>query len=160
MAEQARGESEKLVVYLLDDFYRELEPVGRLNIVGELAKRAIDYYQALPAELRTPDTERNQALAQVRYGAVLRIQSKHDEARKVLARGDSGPRCAAREGRYQRSRRDRTRARAGGAIARGGLDWPGPRLLCRRHSEQWLSWRRWPRRVARVSPCGARMGLR
>ncbi len=28
MAEQARGESEKLVVYLLDDFYRELEPVG------------------------------------------------------------------------------------------------------------------------------------
>ena len=85
MAEAARGESEKLVVYLLDDFYRELEPVGRLNIVGELAKRAIAYYQALPAELRTPDTERNQALAQVRYGAVLRIQSKFDEARKVLA---------------------------------------------------------------------------
>jgi conflict system STAND superfamily ATPase len=84
MAEQARGESEKLVVYLLDDFYRELEPVGRLNIVGELAKRAIDYYQALPAELRTPDTERNQALAQVRYGAVLRSQNKVDEARKVL----------------------------------------------------------------------------
>jgi hypothetical protein len=84
MAEQARGESEKLVVYLLDDFYRELEPVGRLNIVGELAKRAIDYYEALPAELRTPDTARNQALAQVRYGAVLRVQSKRDEARKVL----------------------------------------------------------------------------
>ncbi|HVN34205.1 MAG TPA: hypothetical protein VMU96_02995, partial [Casimicrobiaceae bacterium] len=40
---------------------------------------------ALPAELRTPDTERNQALAQVRYGAVLRIQNKFDEARKVLA---------------------------------------------------------------------------
>jgi hypothetical protein len=85
MAEQARGESEKLVVYLLDDFYRELEPVGRLNIVGELAKRAIDYYQALPPELRTPDTERNQALAQVRYGAVLRSQNKRDEAGKVLA---------------------------------------------------------------------------
>ena len=85
MAEQARGESEKLVVYLLDDFYRELEPVGRLNIVGELAKRAIDYYQALPAELRTPDTARNQALAQVRYGAVLRSQNKREEAGKVLA---------------------------------------------------------------------------
>jgi hypothetical protein len=84
MAETARGESERLIVYLLDDFFRELEPVGRLNIVGELAKRAIDYYQALPTELRTPDTERNQALAQVRYGAVLRIQSKYDEARKAL----------------------------------------------------------------------------
>ena len=85
MAEAARGESEKLVVYLLDDFYRELEPVGRLNVVGDLAKRAIDYYQALPAELRTPDTERNQALAQVRYGAVLRVQNKRDDAAKVLA---------------------------------------------------------------------------
>ena len=84
LAETARGESERLIVYLLDDFYRELEPVGRLNIVGELAKRAIDYYQALPAELRTPETERNQALAQVRYGAVLRVQNRQDEARKVL----------------------------------------------------------------------------
>ncbi len=127
MAEQARGESEKLVVYLLDDFYRELEPVGRLNIVGELAKRAIDYYQALPAELRTPDTERNQALAQVRYGAVLRIQNKRDEAAQRARRGNSGARCAAREGRYQRSRRDRTRARPGRAIARRGLGGPGSR---------------------------------
>ena len=84
MAETARGESERLIVYLLDDFYRELEPVGRLDIVGELARRAIDYYQALPAELRTPETERNQALAQVRLGAVLRVQSKLDEARKAL----------------------------------------------------------------------------
>ena len=41
---------------------------------AELAKRAIDYYEALPAELRTPQTERNRALAQVRYGAVLRTQ--------------------------------------------------------------------------------------
>ena len=38
----------------------------------------------LPAELRTPDTERNRALAQVRYGAVLRNQGKRDEARQVL----------------------------------------------------------------------------
>ena len=40
MAEAARGEAEKLIVYLLDDFYLELEPVGRLDIVGALAKRA------------------------------------------------------------------------------------------------------------------------
>jgi hypothetical protein len=84
IAETARGESERLIVYLLDDFYRELEPVGRLNIVGELAQRAISYYKALPAELRTPETARNQALAQIRYGAVLRVQSNFDEARKVL----------------------------------------------------------------------------
>ncbi len=38
MAEAARGEAEKLIVYLLDDFYLELEPVGRLDIVAELAE--------------------------------------------------------------------------------------------------------------------------
>jgi len=85
IAEAARGESERLIVYLLDDFYRELEPVGRLEIVGELARRALAYYDGLPAELRGDDTRRNQALAQARYGAVLRNQGKRDEAAKVLA---------------------------------------------------------------------------
>ena len=85
MAEQARGEAEKLIVYLLDDFYLELEPVGRLDIVAELAKRALDYYGALPPELRTPETNRNRALALVRYGAVLRNQSKLDESQKALS---------------------------------------------------------------------------
>jgi tetratricopeptide (TPR) repeat protein len=84
MAEAARGESERLVVYLLDDFYRELEPVGRLDLVGELAQRAIAYYEGLPAALQTADTTRNRALAQVRLGAVYRRQSKIDDARTVL----------------------------------------------------------------------------
>src|SRR6202022_4186665 len=38
MAETARGEAEKLIVYLLDDFYLELEPVGRLDIVAALSR--------------------------------------------------------------------------------------------------------------------------
>jgi len=83
MAEAARGESEKLVAYLLDDFYLELAPVGRLDVVSGLAQRALGYYDALPAELRTPQTERNRALALVRYGAVLRTQGKAVEAQKA-----------------------------------------------------------------------------
>jgi tetratricopeptide (TPR) repeat protein len=84
IAEQARGEAEKLIVYLLDDFYLELEPVGRLDIVAELSKRALNYYDTLPAELRSPETDRNRALALVRYGAALRNQSKLDESQKAL----------------------------------------------------------------------------
>jgi hypothetical protein len=84
LAESARGEAEKLVVYLLDDFYLELEPLGRLDIVASLAKRAVDYYAALPAELRTRETDRNRALALVRYGAALRNQSKLDESGTAL----------------------------------------------------------------------------
>ena len=84
MAEAARGESEKLVVYLLDDFYQELAPVGRLDVVGALAKRALDYYNALPPALRNAQTERNRALALVRYGAVLRSQARLDEGTKAI----------------------------------------------------------------------------
>jgi len=85
LAESARGEAEKLIVYLLDDFYLELEPVGRLDIVAALAKRAVDYYAALPAELRTSETDRNRALALVRYGAALRTQSRLDESQAALS---------------------------------------------------------------------------
>ncbi|HTR59746.1 MAG TPA: hypothetical protein VMM27_16330 [Casimicrobiaceae bacterium] len=85
MAESARGEAEKLIVYLLDDFYLELEPVGRLDVVAALAKRAVDYYGALPPELRTAETDRNRALALVRYGAALRTQSRLDESGKALS---------------------------------------------------------------------------
>jgi tetratricopeptide (TPR) repeat protein len=84
LAEAARGEAEKLITYLLDDFYLELEPFGRLDIVGDLSKRAIAYYSGLPAELRNKDTERNRALALVRYGYVARYQANRDEAEKAL----------------------------------------------------------------------------
>ena len=84
LAESARGEAEKLVVFLLDDFYLELEPVGRLDIVADLAKRALDYYAGLPEALRTPQTERNRALALVRYGTALRTLGKIDEGRKAI----------------------------------------------------------------------------
>jgi len=83
-AEQARGEAEKLVLYLLDDFQLELAPVGRLDIVAELAKRAIDYYGGLPPELRNAQSERNRALALVRYGTVLRTQARLGDARKAI----------------------------------------------------------------------------
>ncbi len=85
LADSARGQAEKLIVYLLDDFYLELEPIGRLDIVAGLAKRAVDYYADLPAALRTPETDRNRALALVRYGAALRNQSKLAEAKTALA---------------------------------------------------------------------------
>jgi tetratricopeptide (TPR) repeat protein len=53
--------------------------------VAALSKRAVDYYAALPPELRTAETDRNRALALVRYGAALRTQSKLDESGKALS---------------------------------------------------------------------------
>jgi len=79
MAEAARVEAEKLVSFLLDDFYDELAPTGRLSTVGRLAKQAADYYAALPAELRSQATERGRAIALARYGATLVYQSGTNE---------------------------------------------------------------------------------
>ncbi len=83
LAENGRAEAEKLVVYLLEDFQVELEPVGRLDIVVNLSKRAMNYYAGLPAALRTPATERNRALAEVRYATALRNMGQLDEAMRA-----------------------------------------------------------------------------
>ncbi len=84
LSQQARTSAETLVTYLLEDFYVELEPIGRLDVVGELAKRAADYYHDLPVPLRSPTTVRNQALADARYGTILVRQDKIDAAAPVL----------------------------------------------------------------------------
>jgi tetratricopeptide (TPR) repeat protein len=71
MADTARTQAEKLVGFLLDDFYAELEPTGRLETVGKLAQEAVAYYDGLPAELRSRDTARNRGMALGRQGAAL-----------------------------------------------------------------------------------------
>jgi tetratricopeptide (TPR) repeat protein len=85
LAEQGRSQSERLIVYLLDHFYRELEPVGRLDLVADLANRAIAYSNDLPEALRTPETARNRAVAQVRLAAVLRAQGKLADAQALVS---------------------------------------------------------------------------
>ena len=59
ISEASRAESEKLVVFILDDFYDEMAPIGSLDVVGSLAKKAVAYYNNLPLPARTPETQRN-----------------------------------------------------------------------------------------------------
>jgi hypothetical protein len=75
-AQQARGDAEKLVGFLIEDFYAELEPTGRLETMGKLAHLAVSYYDGLPTDLRTPQTQFYRGMALVREGGAL------------LARGD------------------------------------------------------------------------
>jgi len=71
-AEQARGQAEQLLGYLTDDFARELESSGRLDVVAELARREVDYFHALPPSLKGPDSVRNGALALLQYAKATR----------------------------------------------------------------------------------------
>ena len=79
-AQQARGQAEQLLAYLTDDFVRELESFGRLNVVAEFAKRQIDYFHSLPAALKDAESTRNGALAMVHYARVMRQLGNLDAA--------------------------------------------------------------------------------
>jgi len=78
VSEQARVQAEQLLGYLTDDFVRELQSFGRLDVVGEFAKRQIDYFHALPPALKDTQTIRNGALALVQYARVMRSLGKLD----------------------------------------------------------------------------------
>jgi hypothetical protein len=81
-AQKARGDAEKLVAFLIDDFYAELEPTGRLDTLGRLAHTAVSYYDGLPKELVTPQTEAFRAMALVREGSALNLRGETDAAYK------------------------------------------------------------------------------
>jgi tetratricopeptide (TPR) repeat protein len=88
-AEQARGQSEKLIGFLLEDFYEELKPTGRVEVVEKLADKAIAYYEALPAELRTPQTRLYEGMALARKASALSEAGKLVESAKVADRAQA-----------------------------------------------------------------------
>ena len=84
LAERARGDAEKLVGFLIEDFYAELEPTGRLETMGKLAHMAVSYYDGLPAELLTPQTQVYRGMALVREGGALLARGDGKAASKTL----------------------------------------------------------------------------
>lgn len=84
ISETSRIEAEKLVVFLLDDFYEEVQPIGRIDAVASLATRTVDYYRQLPAEALTPATLRNGALARARLAQVLSALGRDNDALKII----------------------------------------------------------------------------
>jgi len=80
LAEQARGQAEHLLGYLSDDFARELESFGRLEVLAEFSQRQIDYFHGLPAVLRGPESIRNGALALIHHSRALRTLGQLDVA--------------------------------------------------------------------------------
>ncbi|MDB6156867.1 MAG: hypothetical protein JWO04_573 [Gammaproteobacteria bacterium] len=81
MAEQGRSQSEHLLGYLADDFVRELESFGRLDLLAEFSQRQIDYFHALPPALMGTETTRNGARALVSHAKVMRMLGNLDASR-------------------------------------------------------------------------------
>ncbi|HZZ19589.1 MAG TPA: hypothetical protein VFE25_09475 [Opitutaceae bacterium] len=101
LTERARGDAEKLVGFLLEDFYEELLPTGQVEIVGNLADKAVAYYDNLPPELVTVQTRIYRGMALDRKADALAVAGDtvaavnvSDKARVVFeslrAEGDKG----------------------------------------------------------------------
>jgi hypothetical protein len=72
IAQQSRVQAESLLGYLTAELARELENSGRLEMIASLAKREMDYFHGLPAELQGPETKRTGAQAMVQYAKATR----------------------------------------------------------------------------------------
>jgi hypothetical protein len=86
-AQASRSEAEKLVGFLIEDFYAELEPTGRLDTLGKLAHKTVSYYDGLPAQLVTARTRGYRAMALVREAEALNGSGNFDAARRNLLEG-------------------------------------------------------------------------
>lgn len=71
LAQRARGDAEELVAFLIEDFYEELQPTGRLETMGKLAHKAVSYYDGLPQGLMSARTRLYRGMALVREGSAL-----------------------------------------------------------------------------------------
>lgn len=100
-AQASRTHAENLVGFMIDDFYNELAPTGRLGTLRMLAQKTVDYYNGLPPALLTPETETNKAMALVRLGSAQGASGDDKTAKrnfneaegifkKLRAAGDDG----------------------------------------------------------------------
>ncbi len=80
LAQQSRVQAEALLGYLTTDFAEELSRSGRLDVVVELAKREVEYFQSLPEALKGPESKRLGALALIQQGRAQRSMGLLDEA--------------------------------------------------------------------------------
>lgn len=106
LAQQSRGQAEQLLGYLTEDFARDLERSGRLDLIANLAQREIDYFRTLPADLKGPATVRmgavalmQLAMAKQRLGEPDAAKAAGIEAEKLLedlrTHGDTSVETAA-----------------------------------------------------------------
>src|SRR5690348_162517 len=88
-AQKSRSDAEKLVSFLIEDFYTELAPTGRLDTLGKLAHMTVGYYDSLPSELVTKQTQAYRAMALLREGDALFGSGNIKAAYQHFAEGQS-----------------------------------------------------------------------
>jgi len=73
-AEQRRADAEELVTYMLGDFVDKLRPIGRLEMLDDVSKKALEY-------LSRPQTSADSVLTKVQRAKALRVIAEVDMSR-------------------------------------------------------------------------------
>lgn len=76
----SRNDAEKLVTWLLDDLCEDLDKSGRREQVVKLARQAVVYYENLPQQSRSADTERRHGKALLQLALALDAQASYPES--------------------------------------------------------------------------------
>ena len=88
-AERRRAQAEDLIEYMLGDLRRKLEPVGRLDILDDVGKRAIEYVGSLdPKAMKVDELTRN-AKALNQLGDVRLAQGRTPEALQMFRQAEA-----------------------------------------------------------------------
>ena len=86
-ANDARDQADGLINFMLYDLRDKLEPIGRLDVLGDLAKKSKEYLNRLPKELVTASRLGQQAVMLNNLGDVLEEQGKLQEALDAYQQG-------------------------------------------------------------------------
>lgn len=107
---RARDQAEELVAFLLDDLRDELVQLNRSDLLGAAAGKAVTYFDQLPPELVTPESQSRQAsvlmtLSDAHYqqgnepGAIAAAQRSIEIWKRLAAAGDPDGNYTVRLGR-------------------------------------------------------------
>ncbi len=83
-ADTARSQAEGLVSFMIQDLQPSLKDYGRLSLLKQVEEKTVDYYAALPAELRNTKTDLAQADA---IEALSEILASTGDMKSAAAKG-------------------------------------------------------------------------
>ncbi len=86
-AEEARAQAEDLVSFMLVDLYQTLQPLSRLELLDQVARRALTYFEKHPEGSRGEQSIMLRGLTFRHIGDVLRARSRLDDAFKAFDDG-------------------------------------------------------------------------
>jgi tetratricopeptide (TPR) repeat protein len=116
-ARRQRDRAEGLAGFVLFDITDRLRPLGRVDLLDAAARRALDYYDSVPAGGETDESARRRGVALVNIGEVLEAKGDLPKALEVFERA-LGIRERLAAALPDEGERLRERAEAIGAVAR------------------------------------------